>query len=365
MSEQPTGQEKTHEASAQKLERARKKGDLVRSQDAQTAAAYLGLSLAMLALGGWSALYLGETLAAFLAQPDELVELFRGPAGQAMSLEIFGRIGAAIIPVILVPATLIILLLISQRAIVAAPEKLLPKWSRLSPVQNAKQKYGPTGLVEFLKSAVKLSAVGLVLAIAVLAEFDHLPSYVHLEPRFLPELLSRQFWNIISGVLVLAFVLAVADFLWQRHSHRKKMRMTHQELKDESKQSEGDPQVRASRRERARAIANNRMLNDVPTADVVITNPTHYAVALRWTRKEHHVPVCVAKGADEMAKRIRMRAEQAGVPIHEDAPTARSIHALVEVGQPIEQVHYKAVAAPIVFADKLRAQKRERLGARV
>ena len=365
MSEQQSGQEKTHEASSQKLERARRKGELVRSQDAQTAAAYLGLSLAVLGLGSWSALYLGETLMAFLSRPAELVELFEGPSGQAIAAEIFGRIGAAVVPVILFPAALIIVLLLSQRAIVLAPEKLLPKWSRLSPIQNAKQKYGPTGLFEFLKSAVKLTAVGVVLAVSVIAEFDRLPAYVHLEARFIPELLSRQFWNIITGVLILAFIVAIADFLWQRHSHRKKMRMTHQEVKDESKQSEGDPHVRASRRERARAIANNRMLNDVKTADVVITNPSHYAVALRWTRKEHHVPVCVAKGVDEMAKRIRLRAEQAGVPIHEDPPTARSIHALVDVGLPVETQHYKAVAAAIVFADKLRAQKRERLGARV
>ena len=293
---------------------------------------------------------------------QELVELFQGPSSKGISLQIFGRIGAAVIPVILFPAALIIILLLSQKAIVLAPEKILPKWSRLSPVQNAKQKYGPTGLVEFLKSAVKLTAVGVVLGIAVTSEFDRLPAYVHLEPRFIPELLSTQFWNIVTGVLVLAFMIAIADMMWQRHSHLKKMRMTHQEMKDESKQSEGDPQVRASRRERARAIANNRMLNDVPTADVVIANPIHYAVALKWERKDNKVPVCVAKGVDEMAKRIRMRAEQANVPVHEDPPTARSIHALVEVGHPIAPEHYKAVAAAIVFADKLRAERRERLG---
>ena len=138
--------------------------------------------------------------------------------------------------------------------------------------------------------------------------------------------------------------------------------MTHQELKDENKQSEGDPHMRASRRDRGREIASNRMLHDVPNADVVIVNPTHYAVALKWSRAENAVPVCVAKGADELARRIRVRAEQAGVPIHSDPPTARSIHAMVEVGQMIHPDHYKAVAAAIVFADRMRARQRARAG---
>ena len=124
--QQNSGQEKTHEASAQKLERSRKKGEMARSQDAQTAAAYFGLSAAILALGSWAALYLGETLAAFLARPQELVELFQGTSSQAIALQIFGRIGAAVVPVILFPAALIIILLLSQRAIVLAPEKIMP-----------------------------------------------------------------------------------------------------------------------------------------------------------------------------------------------------------------------------------------------
>lgn len=356
-----SSQEKTHEATPQKLERARKKGDIARSLDAQTAAAYLGLSLAIMLAGTSTAISLGETLMTFLARPAELAELHLR-ASEGIFGEISVRVIGAMAPILLGPAILIILLLISQQAIVVAPEKLLPKLSRISPISNAKQKYGPHGLMEFAKSAVKLTAVGAVLTIAILGEIDRLPSYVRTHPGYFPELLSRQFWNIATGVLFLAFSVAVLDFLWQRHSHLKKMRMTHQEIKDESKQSEGDPHMRASRRDRGREIASNRMLHDVPNADVVIVNPTHYAVALKWSRLPNTVPVCIAKGEDELARRIRVRAEQAEVPIHQDAPTARSIHSIVEVGQPIEPDHYKAVAAAIVFADKLRAQRRERTG---
>ena len=358
--ENKSSQEKSHEATPAKLERARKKGDIARSQDLQTAAAYLGFCVVVLLSGSWAAASLGETLMKFLSRPNELAALFMDGGGAAISATVIVRIGLALAALFLVPATMIIVLLVAQRAVVIAPEKLIPKMSRINPVANAKQKYGPHGLFEFLKSAIKLTAVSVVLGLAISYEIDRLPGYARIQGQFMPHLLLAQFWNIMTGVLIFATAVAVMDFMWQRHSHLRKMRMTHQEVKDESKQAEGDPHVRASRRERGREIANNRMLHDVAGADVVITNPTHFAVALNWNRSDSTVPVCVAKGEDELARRIRLRAEQEGVPIHEDPPTARSVHALVEVGQPIRPEHYKAVAAAIVFAEKLRAEQRER-----
>jgi flagellar biosynthetic protein FlhB len=360
--ENQSGQERSHEASQGKLEKSRKKGEMARSQDTQTALAYLGFSAAVFLVGSWSAVYLGETLMVFLARPFELVDLFLSPAMTPMGGQIALRILAAIAPFFILPMAAILVLLISQRAIVLAPSKLKPKLSRISPVSNAKQKYGPHGLMEFAKSAIKLTAVVAVLGFAISAEVDHLSGYARISHRTFPALLEKQFWNVIQGILILALAVAALDMMWQRHSHLKRMRMTHQEVKDESKQAEGDPHMRQSRRERARSIANNRMLLDVPNADVVIVNPTHYAVALSWDRGGENVPKCVAKGVDEMAHSIRRRAEQAGVPIQEDPPTARSVHGLVEVGHLIQPEHYKAVAAAIVFADKMRKTRRERLG---
>ena len=353
------GQEKTHEATPQKLERARRKGELARSQDLQTFAAYLGLTGAVFLAGHWTAVRLGEVLMAFLDRPAELAAHFV-TAASTIGAEIGGRLALALAPFFVLPGALILAVLVAQRAVVVAPEKLKPRLSRLSPIANAKQKYGAHGLMEFAKSAIKLIAVAAVLALALVAELDDLPGYVQIEPRFLPALLRRQFWTIATGVLVLAFAVAVIDLIWQRHSHRRRMRMTHQEVRDETKQSEGDPHMRASRRDRGREIAANRMLHDVPKADVVIVNPSSFAVALKWSREAGAVPICVAKGVDEIARRIRVRAAQAGVPIHRDPPTARSLHALVEVGHTIAPEHYKAVAAAIVFADRMRARQRER-----
>jgi len=150
------------------------------------------------------------------------------------------------------------------------------------------------------------------------------------------------------------------DVVWQRFDHARRLRMSFQELREENRQSEGDPHVKAQRRNRAEAIATNRMLLDVPKADVVIVNPTHVAVALRWSRAKGSAPVCVAKGEDAVALRIREVAETAGVPLHADPPTARALHAAVPVGREIAPEHYRTVAAAIRFSERMRAAARAR-----
>jgi flagellar biosynthetic protein FlhB len=140
----------------------------------------------------------------------------------------------------------------------------------------------------------------------------------------------------------------------------RKHRMSHKEMRDEHKQMEGDPHMKQERRQRAIDIAMNKMLADVPDADVVVVNPTHYAVALKWDRKRGTAPKCVAKGVDEVAAKIREIAAENGVALHSDPPTARAIHASVEVGDEIRPEHYRAVAAAIRFAEALRKKARRR-----
>jgi flagellar biosynthetic protein FlhB len=253
---------------------------------------------------------------------------------------------------------LIVAVLVASRGVVVAPKKIEPKLSRISPIQNARQKYGIQGLVEFAKATVKLVAISAVLVIALSTEADRVGRYAAMPPRAIGALIERQFWAIMTGLLLIAGAIAAFDFVWQRLDHLRRMRMSHEEVKEENRQTEGDPQMRQERRQRARQIATNRMMHDVPEADVVVTNPTHVAVALKWDRAAGSAPLCIAKGADAIALRIREVAERAGVPVHEDAPTARSIHALVEVGEEIRPEHYRAVAAAILFADRLRERAR-------
>ena len=150
--------------------------------------------------------------------------------------------------------------------------------------------------------------------------------------------------------------IGVVDFLWQRHALMQRNRMTRQEMLDEMKDSEGDPHTKAQRRQRGQEIAMNQMLADVAKANVVIVNPTHYAVALKWQRGARTAPILVAKGVDEVARKIRERAAEHGVPIHSDPPTARAIHASVDLGKPIRPDQYRAVAAAIRFAQAMRTR---------
>lgn len=354
------GQERAYDATPRRIERARDEGDLPRSQDAQTAVAYAGFALAVGLGGAWAATTAGEALMAALAHPQDLADDLLTTAGGGTALPgLLLRVAGPVLALLAAPAVLILVLLVAERGIVLAPGKLAPKLSRISPLENAKQKYGVHGLVEFLKATVKLAAIGVVLALAVMEEARHLGQYAAASPRALGLLLERQFWAIMTGVLMMAAAIGALDFFWQRFQHLNRLRMTHEELKEESKEAEGDPHMRQTRRERAREIATNRMLLDVPKADVVITNPTHVAVALVWDRAKGTAPRCVAKGEDEIALRIREIAARAGVPLHEDPPTARSLQALVGIGEEVRAEHYRAVAAAILFADQIRARSRD------
>ena len=161
-------------------------------------------------------------------------------------------------------------------------------------------------------------------------------------------------------VLLLAFTIGGIDYLWQHQEHLRKNRMSRKELQDEAKQTEGDPHTKQQRRQRGYEIAMNKMLADVPDADVVIVNPTHYAVALKWSRAAGAAPICVAKGVDEVAARIRQIASESAVPIHRDPPTARALYASVDISQEIQPEHYQAVAAAIRFAELMRRKARVR-----
>jgi flagellar biosynthetic protein FlhB len=166
--------------------------------------------------------------------------------------------------------------------------------------------------------------------------------------------------SFLGLVLLIAVVIGGVDLLWQRAQFVHRNRMSHQDLIDEFKQSEGDPHMKAQRRQRGEEIAANRMLLDVPRSDVIVVNPQHYAVALRWDRAAGTAPVCVAKGVDVLAARIRERAAEAGIPIHRDPPTARALFATVDIGQEIRPEHYRAVAAAIRFAEAMRKKAKAR-----
>ena len=346
--------EKSHEPSQKKLDDARKKGEIAKSTDLTTAASYGGLLIALLALGAKSVEEIGSSFIVLVDQSDRLSELFFDGPAQPIAGGMMVAAGTAILPWFLLPMGLALVSLFGQRALIFAPSKLKPKLSRISPISNAKNKFGRSGLFEFAKSFAKLMIFSLCLGLFLSSKLEDMALTVHSSPAIAMKLMARLCIEFLFFVLLIALSIGAIDYLFQYTEHRRKNMMSHKELKDEQKEAEGDPHMKGERRARGQAIASQQMMQDVPSADVVIVNPTHYAVALKWSRESGSAPVCVAKGVDEVARKIREIAAENGVPLRSDPPTARALHATTEIGDEIAPEHYRTVAAAIRFAEDMR-----------
>lgn len=359
MSQGDDGADRPHEATQRKLDEARKKGDIPRTGDLTAAAAAAGfLGLALLP-GGWVPPRVAELGAALLERAEALGPEMLG-GGTAMAGTVVAGVVSAMAPALLIPGVMVILVLVALRGLVFAPEKLMPKLSRISPLSNAKNKFGPSGLVEFAKSTVKLAIYAALLWLFLHSRLPRLIGTIGQDPRQATLEMLGMMVEFMALVVLIMLVIGGLDHLWQVFDHRRRQRMSHQELREDHKQAEGDPWMKQQRRQRAMELATNQMLADVPKAAVVIVNPTHYAVALKWSPGDQAAPVCVAKGVDEIAARIREVATEAGVPIHSDPPTARALHATVKIGAEIAPDHYAPVAAAVRFAEAMRIRARAR-----
>lgn len=346
--------EKSHEPTQHKLDEARRKGELARSADLTTAAAYLGILLTGLAAGSVSVTSLSTSLMVLIDQSDGLAPLVFGGSATAPVGGLMATVGLSLIVWFLLPAGGALLGVLAQRAFVVAPSKLAFKLSRIDPVSNARNKYGPSGLFEFAKSFAKLLIYSACMGVFLSARLPEMAGAIEADPRGIGMLMARMLVEFMMVVCVIALAVGAVDYLWQRHDHLRRNRMSHQEVRDEYKQQEGDPHMKGERRARATRIASEKMMTDVPKADVIVMNPTHYAVALKWSRAPGSAPECVAKGKDHMALAIRDLAFEHGVPVRRDPPTARALYATTEIGQQIAPEHYRAVAAAIRFAEAMR-----------
>ncbi|MAU53563.1 MAG: flagellar biosynthesis protein FlhB [Roseovarius sp.] len=351
--------DKSHEATQHKLDRAREKGELARSADLNTAGSHAGFLVAALALGAGALSETGSLMMRLLDQPDRLSALiFAGGAGASALGGLLSALALSLLAWFVLPGAGALLAVLAQRSLVFAPAKLAPKLSRIDPIENARNKFGAGGLFEFAKSTVKLMAYCALLGTYLSAQLPRLAATLHAEPGQIGALLGRMVVEFLAVVLLLALAIGAVDYLWQRFDHARRQRMSHKELRDEHRENEGDPHMKQQRRQRGMDIAARQMMVEVPKADVVIVNPAHYAVALKWSRAPGAAPVCVAKGVDHMARTIRETAQAHGVPVHSDPPTARALHAGTEIGQEIDPRHYRAVAAAIRFADAMRRKAR-------
>lgn len=350
--------EKQYEPTQKRLDEARKRGEIPSSTDLTTALSYSGILMSVLVFGAGIIQTFGATLASLLGRSDTLsTDIFHGSAAPILiqvSAPILGVIAALLVP----PACLVLLGLVAQRGIVFAPEKIAPKFSRLSPLSNAKNKFGRSGLFEFAKSSSKLIILCVILGFYLAARFDRLTDTMLFDAGQISIEMAGLVVELIAIVVVASLTIGGGDLLWQHAEHRRKNMMSREDLKQETKQTDGDPAMKQQRRQRGYDIAMNKMLVETATADVVIVNPTHYAVALKWDPTSGQAPIVVAKGMDEIAARIRQVANENAVPIRSDPPTARAIHASCDIGDSIKPDQYRAVAAAIRFAEVIRKKAR-------
>lgn len=346
--------EKSFEPTPQKLQKSREKGDIARSADLSVFAGYAGLLLALMASGATSIQTFGSGLMTLLDHPDKLALIFfDGSAQRPMGLILF-KSSLAISPFFLLPTGAVILSILAQKGLVFAPDKIRPKLSRISIISNAKNKFGRSGLFEFSKSFVKLVLYSICLSFFLQSRLPDIISVMHTGPGLVLVLLARLCIEFLFLVLIVSGFIGAIDALWQHSEHLRKNRMSRKEITDENKESEGDPHMKQQRRQRGQQIAMSQMMADVPKADVIIVNPTHYAIALGWSRTPGEAPICLAKGVDEIATAIRETAQESGVPIHQDPPTARALYSTVSLGQEIPEDSFRAVAAAIRFAEHMR-----------
>lgn len=358
MADGPDPESKTEDATPRKLEEARKKGDVAKSPDVAAALSLAGAAGVLLAGGGWFSTQIAEGLTPFLAQPHAMIGGLEAGAGVEIGMQAVWAaapfLAALMFAVILggVGGNL------AQSGLIFTADKIKPKWSKVSPLEGVKRIFGPDGLVQFLKTFIKLVAIGAVCWMVLKPHTRELENLAAMSPAMILPFARDLALALMVSALVFLALTAGADYLWQRVRFAKRMRMTKEELKEDFKQSDGDPHVKAKLRQIRMQRGRQRMMQAVPDATVIITNPTHYSVALRYEPdKGDGAPVCVAKGVDALALRIREVAREHNVPIVENVPLARALYAAVEVDDIIPRDHFEAAAKVIGFVMQQRKRR--------
>ena len=236
-----------------------------------------------------------------------------------------------------------------QTGLLFSPDKIKPDFKKVSPMQGWKRLFGADALFQFAKSTIKLIAIAIVVWLTFKPHARELETLVALPPSALLPLARELLVALFGAVLAFLLLGAAFDWFWQRHRWMTRMKMSREELKEDYKSTEGDPHVKAKLEQIRMEKSRKRMMQAVPTATVVIMNPTHYAVALKYEPGETPAPVCVAKGVDAVALRIRDLARESGVEVLEDPPLARALYAAVDIDQTIPRQHFEAVATVIGF----------------
>ncbi|MDC7683960.1 flagellar biosynthesis protein FlhB [Asticcacaulis sp. BYS171W] len=342
------GEDKTEEASAQKLAEARKKGDVAKSGDIPQALSLIFACALVIMYGEKIALSLTETLTVFVAMPHQLLDSLRGDGGLTIANAVMMKVLPIIGLIMLVAAAGGVIGNVAQTGLMFNAEKLKPDWTKLNPMAGFKRLFGVDALIQFAKTLIKLVAVGFITYLILKARAIDINGLTGASPMLILPYSREVFISLAVAVCLFLAVEGGADFVIQKFRFAQKMKMSKTEVKDEYKQAEGDPHVKGRLKQIRMEKSRQRMMSNVPKATVVITNPTHYAVALRYDN-DTPAPTCVAKGVDAVALKIREVAGEHDIAIVEDPPLARALYAAIDVDEIIPEAHFQAVAKIISF----------------
>jgi len=356
VAEAPDPESKTEEATPRKLADARLKGDVAKSPDVAAALSLTGAAAVVLMSGGWFATSMAEQLLPFIAAPHTMLGGLEAGAGVEIGAIALWAIAPFLGVVMLATIVGGVGGNVAQSGLIFTAEKLKPNWSLVNPIAGFKRIFGPDGLFQFIKTFLKLLAVGVICWLVLRPHVRELENMAAMPPAMiLPLARDLAIALMVSTIIFLAFA-AGADFLWQKYRFAERMKMTMEELKEDYKQSEGDPHIKAKLKQIRAQRSRQRMMQNVPKATVIVTNPTHYSVALRYEAGDA-APICVAKGVDALALRIREVAREHGVAIVENVPLARALYAAVDVDETIPREHFEAAAKVIGFVMQKRKKR--------
>jgi len=345
---------KTEDPTPKKLEEARKKGQVAISREVNNWIMILAGTVVILALGPAMMRDFAMMLRTYIEQAHDIPPM---PGGMQFAVVEALR---ETLKIIMLPLIFLLVAAVigplAQVGPLFAPEIIKMDISKISPMKGFSRLFSMKSIMEFIKGLLKLAVVSVVGFLILKPFFGSIDHMVGLPIPLMMDETKILVTKLLIGILVVLFIIAVMDLVYQRYEHMKKMRMTKQELKDEYRQSEGDPHVKAKLRQLRQERARARMMQAVPTADVVITNPTHYSVALKYDPDKDDAPVLVAKGVDELAMRIRETAREHDVIILPNPPLARVLFDTVDLDEAVPAEHYKAVAEIISYVFKLKGK---------
>lgn len=347
-------QEKTEPATAKKRAETRHEGQVAMSQELPAAVILLFIFLSFMMLGD----YYAERFLRIFGDLFESWLTYDLTAGNLMPLfsSLLIQMLLLIAPVFIIAVIGALLSTYYQVGFMLTAKPLMPKLSKINPLAGAKQLVSMRSLVELVKNVVKLSIVGFMVYTSLWGEKDRLLALAHMEPLQIFQFTASVTLSLGVKIAALLLVLAIFDYLYQKYEHEKSIKMSKQDIKDEHKKAEGDPLIKGKIREKQRRMAIQRMMQNVPQADVVITNPTHFAVALQYDASKMDAPVVLAKGMDYVALRIRELAKENGVTIMENKPLARALYDRAEIGDAIPADLFQAVAEVLAYVYKLKGR---------